>query len=293
MKNKNTEKDEKPVIAIIGTGLIGCSLAEGLRSRASEIIGADNNTSHLQEALYRGWIDRSMSPEKAAEHSDIIIIAIPVDASIQLLPVLLDRAGEDSVIIDAGSIKGAVCNAVAGHSRRDQFVAAHPMAGLAVSGPDASDSRMFRNKKVIICEREKSSDKALNTAAGIFSGLGMDIVYMDPVIHDFCVAKVSHLPQVLAYCLSAITGDDEHHEPLFNIASTGYESTTRLSSSPAGMWIPIFKHNSENLSRSIDKMISVLSEIRGMIGEGDWVAINELIIKANKSRKQFLSEYKQ
>ena len=289
----NSETSERSIIAIVGTGLIGCSMAEGLRDISSEIIGVDNNTGHLQEALSRGWIDRSMSLEKAAGYANIIILSVPVDASIQLLPRILELIAPQSTVIDAGSIKGAVCRIAQDHAKRKQFVAAHPMAGLAVSGPDASDSRLFRNKKVIICEKEKSSEKALKKASLIFDNLGMDIVYMDPDLHDLCVARVSHLPQVLAYSLSAFTGgEDKHNEPMLNIASTGYESATRLASSPAEVWIPVFQNNRVNLSESLDELISSLSGLRDMIKDGGWKSLEDHIKKANKSRQLFMSVYK-
>lgn len=292
MKNTGIQK-EKIKIAIVGTGLIGCSMAEGLRDAAGEIVGVDNNTGHLQEALYRGWIDRSMSLEKAVSCADLVIISVPVDAAIKLLPGILDLVGDRTVVIDAGSVKSAICQSVKDHSQRTKFVAAHPMAGLAVSGPEASDAGLFRNRKVVICEHDKTSEHALNMASFVFDRLGMDIINMEPEVHDLYVAQISHLPQVVAYCLSAITEvSDDKRESMINIASSGFESSTRLASSPAGMWIPIFEHNSEFLAGSIDDMIGRLSEIRNLIKEKNWKSLTRLIEKANRSREKFLSAYK-
>ncbi len=287
------KSQEQSIIAIVGTGLIGCSMAEGLRDIAAEIIGVDKNTGHLQEAFYRGWIDRSMSLEKAAGYADIIIVSVPVDKSIQILPVILDLMSPRATVIDAGSIKGAVCRITRDHSRRNQFVAAHPMAGLAVSGPEASDSGIFRNKKVLICEKERSSEAALGNASVIFDKLGMETVYMDPDLHDLCVARVSHLPQILAYSLAALSaGEDKSNELMLNIASSGYESATRLSASPSDVWIPVFQHNRTNLCDSLDEIISSLAGLRDMIKDGSWESLEGHIEKANKSRELFISVYK-
>ncbi len=286
--------EEKFKIAIVGTGLIGCSIAEGLRDIASEIIGVDSNTAHLEEAFYRGWIDRSMTLNKAVNNADLVIISVPVDSSVRLLPLVLDQIDSRTVVIDAGSVKSAICRSIQEHPGRLQFVASHPMAGLAVSGPGAADSGLFKNRKVIICEREKSSEKALGTAEKIFTRLGLDIIYMEPDLHDLYVAKVSHLPQVVAYCLSLLSEScDNQKDPMINIASTGFESSTRLASSPASIWIPIFRHNNENLSGSLDDIINRLADVRDMIRNGRWQALTELIEKANKSREIFLSGYKQ
>ncbi len=289
----NQEKKGELKIVVIGTGLIGCSMAEGLRDIAGEIIGVDNDAGHLQEALDRGWIDRSMSLEKALGEAGVVIMAVPSDSAIKLLPYVLDRISRRSAVLDTGSVKVDICRSVRDHPRRDQFVAAHPMAGLAVAGPDASDSRLFMNRKVIICESDKSSAESLDTASAIFNKLGMGIILMKPDIHDLYVAKVSHLPQVIAYCLSLIAGRaEDKNEPMINIASTGFESSTRLASSPSNMWIPIFQHNSDNLTESLNEMIGELSGVRDMINDGDWQALEKLIEKANRSREDFLSVYK-
>ncbi|TVR72963.1 MAG: prephenate dehydrogenase/arogenate dehydrogenase family protein [Marinilabiliales bacterium] len=289
---EENNKNKKPVVAVLGTGLIGCSMADGLRGWAGEIIGADNNTAHLDEALGRGLIDRSMAAGEAVKAAGLVIIAMPVDATVRVLPGVLDNAG-DAVVIDAGSVKGAVCRSVERHPNRDRFVAAHPMAGLAVSGPGASDAMIFRNRKVVICERERSSEKALETCMEVFGRLKMEPVFMDPLFHDQCVARVSHLPQVVAYCLSAITAEDSSlRDSMLKIASSGFESATRLSSSPAGMWLPIFRQNAENLNGSIDELIRYLSTVQQMIGAGEWDALGAFVEEANDARKRYMSAYK-
>lgn len=291
MDNQKPEKKLK--IAIIGTGLIGCSIADGLRVMAEETSGVDNNAGHLQEALSHGLIDRSMPLEKAVKSAGLVIVTVPVDKSIDLIPKILDHIGPHSVVIDAGSVKTAVCRSIEDHPKRSQFVAAHPMAGLAASGPDAADANIFHNRKVIICEHEKSSGQAMETASMVFKNLGMNIIFMSPETHDIIVARVSHLPQIIAYCLAAgTTGKAHERVSPGSIASTGYESSTRLASSPANMWIPIFQHNSENLAESLDDMIALLSDMRNMIKNGQWKPVKELIEKANKIREDFLSEYK-
>jgi prephenate dehydrogenase len=285
---------KKHTLAIIGTGLIGCSMAEGLRDISEMIIGVDNNTRHLQEALGRGWIDKSMSLANAVSQAGVVILTIPVDATVNLLPQILDDLSPRSIVIDAGSVKSAICHSVKDHEKRAQFVAAHPMAGLAVSGPDASDSRLFMNRKVIICEHDKSSEEARELATMIFTKLGMSVVYMEPDLHDYCVAQVSHLPQVMAYCLSALTAaPGEKKSSMIKIAATGYESSTRLASSPSDMWIPIIQYNQENLITSLDEMIDGLSDFRELIKKGKWDILEQVIEKANKSRESFLTAYKQ
>ncbi len=280
-------------ITIVGTGLMGCSMAGGLRDIATEITGVDNNSSHLEEALARGLIDRCMSLEEAVADSGLILVTVPVDTSIELLPRILDHSGAHSVVIDAGSVKAAICRSIENHPARSRFIAAHPMAGLAVAGPVASDPRLFHDRKVVICEHEKSSSMAMDTASWIFEKLGMQIIYMDPGIHDEIAARISHLPQVTAYCLAALmAGSDDNGLLATRMASTGFESSTRLASSPAGIWIPIFQHNSEKISACLEEMIDLLSETRDMVKSNRWDLVARLIEKANKAREKFLNDWK-
>jgi prephenate dehydrogenase len=289
MENQNP--DDKMNITIIGTGLIGCSMAVGLRPLAAEITGVDASSAHLQQALSRGIIDRCSSLENALKGASLVLITAPVDVTIDMLPGILDGTGSQTVVIDAGSVKGAVCESVAGHPARKRFVAAHPMAGLAVSGPDAADARMFKDRSVIVCEHEKSSARAMDTASTIFGLLGMHMIFMSPADHDARVARISHLPQVIAYCLCALAaaGDREDLKTLAAIASTGFESSTRLASSSPEMWIPIFRKNREKLCSSLEEMISLLSETRDMINGERWGQVKGLIEKANNARKNFLT----
>ncbi len=290
----NLKPEDKLKITIIGTGLMGCSMAGGLRAAAAEITGVDTNSAHLQQALSRGLIDRCTSLENSLADASLVLITVPVDAAIALLPGILDRTGDHTVVIDAGSVKEAVCRCVENHPGRERFVAAHPMAGLAVSGPDASDARLFKNRNVIVCEHERSSPRAMDTASEIFGLLGMHMIFMSPADHDARVALISHLPQVVAYCMSALAaaGESEDMKALTAIASTGFESSTRLASSSAGMWIPIFRHNREKLTSGLDEMIALLTDTRDMISEGRWKPLTGLIEKANRAREDFMAEYK-
>ncbi|MFZ1304581.1 MAG: prephenate dehydrogenase/arogenate dehydrogenase family protein, partial [Ferruginibacter sp.] len=124
-------------VTIIGTGLIGCSLANRLKETgfAKKVIGVDNNLQNLQTALALGWIDETLDLDSAIKQSEVIVIAIPVDATMELLPGLLGKL-DKQVLMDVGSTKEIICGSVKNHVKRGRFVATHPMWGTEKDGPE-------------------------------------------------------------------------------------------------------------------------------------------------------------
>jgi len=177
---------------IVGLGLVGGSIALDMRraGMVSEINGVDILARHVSEALELGLVDKVPSEDKALSEADLIILSIPVNSLGALLPSILDAVKPGAVVIDTGSTKAQICRAVANHPRREQFVAAHPIAGTENSGPRAAMTGLFAGKTNIICEKEKSSETALALAEKLFLTLGMRTVFMEPEDHDKHVAYV-------------------------------------------------------------------------------------------------------
>ncbi len=163
-------------VTIIGLGLIGGSIAMDLRKAgvATTLTGVDQIAENAETAITLGLVDKVESLENALPTADLVVLAIPVNALAQLLPSVLDSISPQAVVIDAGSTKGLICRAVTGHSRRSQFVAAHPIAGTENSGPTAALTGLFRNKTNIICERERSSEAALAIALTSIRSAGVE-----------------------------------------------------------------------------------------------------------------------
>ena len=127
------------IISIIGLGLIGGSLAIDLREKgiAENIIGVENNTKNANDALRIGLVDEILDLDGAVAAADLVIIAIPVDQTKKILPILLDKIESTSVVMDVGSTKEGICKIADSHSKRENFVASHPIAGTENFGPSA------------------------------------------------------------------------------------------------------------------------------------------------------------
>ena len=143
-------------VTIIGTGLIGCSLAIRLKETgfAQKIIGVDNNADHLKTAGELGWIDVALPLDEAIGQSELIVIAIPVDATLQLLSGILNKL-DTQVLMDVGSTKYIICQSVAGNKNRGRFAATHPMWGTEKDGPAAAEKNAFTSRVAVICKKTK------------------------------------------------------------------------------------------------------------------------------------------
>ena len=148
---------ERKKIAIVGTGLIGGSLAIQLHEKklSSRLIGVDANLAHAQEALELELVDELLSLEDAIAQSDVIVLAIPVDSLVSLLPRILDQV-DQQIVLDLGSTKSQLIEAVKDHPKRGRYVATHPMWGTEYSGPAAAVRGAYENKAVIICNAAES-----------------------------------------------------------------------------------------------------------------------------------------
>ena len=200
-------------VTIIGTGLIGSSLAHRLRETgfANRLIGVDTDAAHLQKAIELGWIDEAMPLAAAVTLSQLVIVAIPVDATLRLLPELMNRAGQ-AVIMDVGSTKKMICRALEDHPRRGRFVATHPMWGTEKEGPEAVVRDAFKNRVAVICESERSDPDALQLVRQLYKTIGMSLVDMEADIHDRHAAYVSHISHVASYALSLTVLEKEKKE---------------------------------------------------------------------------------
>ncbi|GFZ92752.1 prephenate dehydrogenase [Aquaticitalea lipolytica] len=266
-------------IYIIGVGLIGGSLALDVKSKYPnvKVFGIDNNETHLEDAIALNVID-AKATYNDLQHADMVILSIPVDAAVRELPKVLDVISDTTLVIDVGSTKKPVCEAVEHHSRRRNFLATHPIAGTEFSGPKAAINDLYKHKTNIICEVEKTTFKLQEKALQLFSDLGMRIRYMNPEAHDKHIAYVSHLSHISSFMLGKTVIEKEKNErDIFDMAGSGFASTVRLAKSSPDMWTPIFKQNKTNVIETLEEYIINLTHFKDMMKSDDFETIyNEM-----------------
>jgi len=273
-------------IGIIGLGLIGGSLGLGLKNKGNQIIGVDNNLQHQQTAIDLNIVDKIMELDEMIKNVEIILIAIPVNHIEDILPQILDKIEPHQIVMDAGSTKETICEAVKNHPNRAQFIAAHPLAGTEFSGPTAAIPNLFQNKKNIICDKELSSDSALNMALKICMQLEMETYFLDSKSHDVHLAYVSHLSHITSFMLGLTVLDIEKDEKqILNLASTGFQSTVRLAKSSPKTWNPIFNKNKDNIITALDKYINYIQKFRNELADKNELETFEMMNKANKIKR--------
>ena len=274
-------------VFVIGVGLIGGSMVLDIQREYTEavIYGIDSNENHLNKAEEIGVIHHKATfsdLKKAA----IVIISVPVDVQLEILPEILDTISDTCLVLDVGSTKAQVCEVVKNHSKRRNFLATHPIAGTEFSGPTAAHENLFQQKTNIICEVEKTAFKLQEIALEIFSKLGMRIRYMDAKSHDKHIAYVSHLSHISAFMLGKTVIEKEKNErDIFDMAGSGFASTVRLAKSSPAMWTPIFKQNKENVIETLDEYIDNLQQFKKLMLQDDFTEIYNEMESTNHIKK--------
>ncbi len=274
-------------VYVIGIGLIGGSMVLDIKALYPEAIiyGIDKNESHLQEALDLGVIDRAGSFDELT-NADFVIVSVPVDVAISVLPKVLDLIGDKTIVFEVGSTKTPICEAVAKHPKRRNFIATHPIAGTEFSGPSAAIRGLYKGKTNIICEVEKTTFKLQEKALDLFRNIGMRIRYMDPKSHDKHIAYVSHLSHISSFMLGkTVMNKEKDEQDIFDMAGSGFESTVRLAKSSPAMWTPIFKQNKKHVVETLDEYIANLTHFKNLLEADDYQAIFEEMESTNKIKE--------
>ena len=279
-------------LGIIGLGLIGGSMAIDLRRKgfAQTLVGVDADPVNAAAAEKIGLVDRVVTLDECVDQSDVIILAVPVDAALRLLPMVLDRfeqtGAEGKLVMDVCSTKEQLSRSVKYHAKRKMYVASHPMSGTEYSGPWAALPGLFEGRACIICDSEESDRKAVRVVESLYDALNMRVIYMNSSNHDVHTAYVSHVSHVISFALAQTVLEKEKDEKhIFDLASGGFSSTVRLAKSGADMWTPILLQNSDNVLRVMDTYMEKLKAFRDAIADGDHEAVRGLIEDANRIKR--------
>ncbi len=278
---------ERKNIAIVGTGLIGGSLAIRLHEKklSSRLIGVEVNEQHAKEALDLELVDEIMELDPAIDAADVILLAVPVDVLVSLLPRILDRV-VNQVVVDLGSTKSQLIATVKDHPKRGRYVATHPMWGTEYSGPRSAVRGAFENKAVIICNAEESDTDALDWVKRMFRKIGMHLLEMEAKAHDLHAAYISHISHITSFALAnTVLEKEKEEDAIFELASAGFESTVRLAKSNPSMWVPIFMQNREHVLDVLKEHIAQLMRYKESIEKEDREYLMRLIGDANRIKR--------
>lgn len=272
-------------VTIAGVGLIGGSLALAARQRGlvGEVVGFGRNEANLRTARERGIIDSySLDARQAARAADLLFLAVPVGAMGAVAAACGPVLRPDAIVTDAGSVKGAVVHAVEDALPDGiAFVGAHPIAGGEQAGAAAARGDVFEGSPCIVTPGATSTPAAILKIRDLWEGVGMRVVEMDIDAHDALLARVSHLPHVLAFALVDALRDRDSE--LMALAGSSFRDLTRIAASPAEVWSDIFVANRQQLVAALDEFSAAFEELHGAVGRGDHGALRALIERARQT----------
>ncbi len=260
---------------MIGLGLIGGSIALGLRERGWHVSGHDSDPTVADAADRLGALD-GIGVDPAAE---VTFVAVPVLAIAEEVKRAL--AETNGVVTDVGSVKGPICQAI--DDRR--FVGGHPMAGSELDGLDGAQSDLFAGAVWVLTPSEGSDDATFALIAGVIGSLGADVVAIEPERHDHLVAVVSHVPHLTAATLMGLASERaEEHAALLRLAAGGFRDMTRVASGQPGIWLDICAQNRPAIIGALDELIAGLADVRNIIDVDDRAALLTRLQHARQAR---------
>jgi prephenate dehydrogenase len=278
-------------LVIVGVGLIGGSLGLAARARGlvGEIIGFGRTEANLRVAVERGIIDTyTFDPAEAARGADVLLLAVPVEAMKQVTKQFVPYLPVGCVVTDAGSVKEQVVKVMEEVLPPSlPFVGAHPIAGTEHAGAAAAFATLFEKRLCILTPTPRTNPAALARIRALWEGVGMRVEEMDMVTHDRVLARVSHLPHVIAFSvMNAVLNARIDDRDLLPYAGSAFADMTRVAASPVEMWRDIFLSNREALLTALTEFEHALAQLKAGITNGETEVITTAIERARMERRR-------
>ena len=278
-------------MAVIGLGLIGGSLARAARQSGlvGTVVAADRSDDELALGVELGVIDGHGSVAEAVAGADLVVVAVPVRATRDVLAAIRPHLSPEAVLTDVGSTKGSFVAAVheifGGWPSR--VIPGHPIAGSEKNGVSAARGDLFSDHKVILTPPADAAPDALERLTRLWQGCGATVLTMDVARHDEVLAATSHLPHLIAFSLvDTLAGEDQNME-IFRYAAGGFRDFTRIAASDPVMWHDIFLSNRDAVLRVIDHFNEDLAQLRQAIEDQDGAALLRVFSRARAARNHF------
>ncbi len=275
-----TEGGARRRALVVGTGLIGGSIALGLRRRGWHVSGLDADESHSREALDREVVD-AVGDDPDAE---VVFVAVPATSVAQVVRELLTDADRrpDAVVTDVSGVKTAVV-AAADHPR---FVGGHPMAGSEQIGLHGADADLFEGAVWVLTPTAATDLESFDRIKGVVMSLGAEVLVLSPEDHDRLVAVVSHVPHLVAATLmNAASAGAQQDGALLRLAAGGFRDMTRVAAGHPGIWPDICAENAPAIVPALDALVADLSTIREQVAAQDRGGLLEVLQDASAARR--------
>ena len=273
-------------VTVVSPGLIGGSVAWGLRSRrlAGEVMVVARHEAAIRAVIHAGAADAGTTDlTKGVTGANLVILCAPVSALPGLVRAAWPHLAPGAVLTDAGSVKRGVVEAARACPARPEvgFVGGHPMAGSERSGFEASDADLFEGKVALLTPTADTPEPAVAAATALWESLGSTVRQLTAEVHDHLVAQISHLPHLAAYALVSAAEADA-----LPLVGRGFVDTTRIAASAEALWTDIFRENRRPLLDALERYEAVLGHWRELVARGDWTTLEAEIGRAREVREK-------
>ncbi|HBK91436.1 MAG TPA: prephenate/arogenate dehydrogenase family protein [Parvularcula sp.] len=283
--------------AVIGAGLIGASLARALRANglAGRIAGFDLDADVRRRARECGAVDEAPDTLDAAlKGAALVIVSTPVGAMPAVLAAVAATADDGALVIDVGSVKGAVVEAAATLSPRVSIVPCHPVAGTEQSGPEAGFASLFDKRWAIITPLARADapyKAAVDKAAALWRAVGSNVEIMDHAHHDLALAITSHLPHLIAFTLVGAADDLESvaEAEIVKYSAGGFRDFTRIAASDPVMWRDVFLNNKAAVLEVLGRFSEELALLQRAIRWGDAETLEQVFRRGRELRRAIVA----
>ena len=272
-------------VAIIGTGLIGGSVGLALRARtsATNVIGYDADPAVAARARARGGIDIAVGDLSDVATAGVVVVATPVDAVRPTLEQLKDIVDPTCIVTDVSSVKAGIV--AAGEDRfGGNFVGGHPMAGSETHGIEAAAADLLDDSWWILTPTDRTSERAYRVVSELVGSVGARVVAVEPKAHDELLARLSHVPQLVASAVVAAAATDSAEPSLLQLAGNGFRDVTRIAASDPQLWTGIVAANSQGVLEALSALRAQLEDVEGLIACGSWDELSEWFDHARAAR---------
>lgn len=253
---------ETCTVHIVGLGLMGGSLAMALRGKVGRLTAEDIASGVIEDATARGVIDGVGTVNEA----DVVVLAVPTHLIISLIPQLPVRPG--ALVIDLGSTKTRICQALDRLPPGVMAVGGHPMCGLAENGYRNAIPTLYQGARFVLCETRRTTDEARLIAEALVHAVGAQPLWMDRTRQDRLTALTSHLPHLLSFALMRLAMDGAAEDSaLLELAAGGFDGATRLARTDAAMIVGMFSTNAELLRETAARLRAHLDHLEALLDE--------------------------
>ena len=281
-------------VCIIGCGLIGSSIARGIKKNklATKVVSSNRSNSTNKKVIRLKIVNEASSDtKKIVKGSDLIIIASPLSSYKNIILKIRNSLKNGAILTDVGSVKEKAIHLIEKNIPNNvSWISSHPIAGTEESGPESGFSELFKNRWCILTPSKKSKNKDIKLLKKFWKKLGSVVDVMDAKKHDYILTVTSHMPHLIAYNIvnTTLKIKKKRDRNIVKYSAGGLRDFTRIAASNPIMWRDIFIQNRENTSKIIDKFIVNLKNLKKLIKNKNEKKLEKIFKQTKKIRKEII-----